>query len=86
MNKSNLRSNATVMAEILCKMARRGCEVEFKPDRFHLDLMLGHTRPLSPGIIVTLRKNGFDFCFLDNVKYTDADGKSRFRSHFRCIL
>ncbi|MPZ06298.1 MAG: hypothetical protein GEU26_07760 [Nitrososphaeraceae archaeon] len=86
MNKSNFRSNPTVLAEILYKMAKHGCEVEFKPDRFHMDLILGHPRPLPPGIIVTLRKNGFDYCFFDNVTYTDADGKSRCRSHFRCIL
>ena len=64
MNKSNLSSNTTVLAEILYKMAKHGCGVEFKPDGFYLDLMLGHPRPLPPGIIVNLRKNGFDYCLL----------------------
>jgi hypothetical protein len=67
-------------------MARHGYEVELKPDRFHMELILGHTQPLSPKIFVTLRENGFEFRLEEKRTYTDLDGAIRCRSRFRRAL
>lgn len=83
MNRSNTKASPTLLAGILYKMARHGYEAELKPDRFHMHLILGHIQPLPPEIIVTLRENGFEYCFFDKTTYIDADGATRCRSHFR---
>lgn len=83
MTESNAELAHTLLAEILCMMARHGYEVELKPDRFHLDLIVGHTQPLPPEIIVTLSRKGFKFCLTEKGTYTDVDGEIRCRSHFR---
>ena len=83
MNISDSKSSTAVLAGILQLMARRGYEVELRPNQFHLDLTLGHLQPLTPEIFTTLRENGFEHSFLDKVTYTDADGAIRSRSHFR---
>jgi hypothetical protein len=82
-SKSNTKPTPTLLAGILCMMARHGFEAELKPDRFHMDLVLGHTQPIPPEIIVTLRENGFEYCFYNKVTYTDTDGAVRCRSYFR---
>ena len=86
MNKSNLRPTATLLAGILFKIARQGYEAELKPNLYHMDLILEHIRPLPHEIVVTLRENCFEYCFLDSLTYTDADGTVRSRSHFRRTL
>jgi hypothetical protein len=83
MNKSNTKEAPTLLAGILCMLARNGHEIELKPGQFHLDLILGHTQPLSPEIIGALREDGFEYCSLDRITYADADGAIRCRSHFR---
>lgn len=67
-------------------MARHGYEVELKPDRSHMELILGHTQPISPKIFVTLRENGFEFRLEEKRTYTDLDGAIRCRSRFRRAL
>lgn len=64
-------------------MARHGYEVELKPDKLYMELILGHTQPLSSKIFVTLREYGFEFRLKEKRKYTDLDGAIRCRSRFR---
>jgi hypothetical protein len=82
-SKGNIKPTPTLLAGILTMMARHGYEAELKPDRFHMDLILGHIQPLPRKIIVTLQENGFEYRFFDKVTYTDADGAIRCRTYFR---
>jgi hypothetical protein len=82
-NKSNTKSTPTLLAGILFMLARHGYEAELKPNRFYMHLTLGHAQPLPSEIIHILRKNGFEYWFLDKVTYVNVDGTIMCRSHFR---
>jgi hypothetical protein len=81
--KSNTKSTPTLLAGILFMLAKHGYEAELKPHRFYIHLTLGHAQSLPREIIHILRKNGFEYWFLDKVTYVDVGGIIRCRSHFR---
>ncbi|HZD36599.1 MAG TPA: hypothetical protein VE130_15450 [Nitrososphaeraceae archaeon] len=83
MTDLNTELAQTLLAEILCMMARHGYEVELKPARLHIDLIVGHSQPLPTELIVTLGEKGFGLCSRKKGTYTDIDGAIRYRSHFR---
>jgi hypothetical protein len=86
MNKSKIRSNANALVEIILNLTRKGYEVELITNRFYKELILGHKKSLPPEVVLSLRKNSFEYSHLDDITYRDADGNRRCRSYFRSQL